>query len=425
MITHETILISSMSVSSLGKSLSRTIPPTPPPPTQDTLVLPMSKAVGKVKRFVSFGDVNIREHERIVGENPCVSSGPALELGWEYCDHSIPSQSVDEFEHIRTYVTPRLNKSELIVCRMERTKMLRHDFDISKADIASAIRSINRTKADRRQTLNNFGYYNLERVWEKTKRAGQRAMGLRQSTYTEIQNLWKNADKNLEKSIKRGKNIKRSESYQTDKSGSGSLSGRGNTKSMKEDKAENIRDKSKAAALGDSSSRRNRLFKKGKSSRKDVSADLDLSMEQSRHTKKYDLGFNDATTPTASNHGCVEKLSALDTSASGPDTYDECINIDDPIIKNQVEQQDRPACPSYRLKMFLQKDNSEDIDNQTQATESIGLSFLSRSSSSHKPRSNKKILGEKSSSIGIIAVEDDLFDAKMMSFEEDLCETVS
>jgi hypothetical protein len=73
----------------------------------------------------------------------------------------------------------------------------------------------------------------------------------------------------------------------------------------------------------------------------------------------------------------------------------------------------------------LQNDNSEDIDNQTQATESIGLSFLSRSSSSHKPRSNKKILGEKSSSIGIIAVEDDLFDAKMMSFEEDLCETVS
>ena len=50
-------------------------------------------------RRCTFGDVDVREHERIAGDNPCVRRGVPLGLGWGYRQHR--SMSLDQFEHHR------------------------------------------------------------------------------------------------------------------------------------------------------------------------------------------------------------------------------------------------------------------------------------------------------------------------------------
>lgn len=51
----------------------------------------------KLSRSVSFADVNIREYERILGDNPSCTSGPPISLGWGYSPEPI-KLSVDDFE---------------------------------------------------------------------------------------------------------------------------------------------------------------------------------------------------------------------------------------------------------------------------------------------------------------------------------------
>jgi hypothetical protein len=454
-------LISAMSVSSLGVSLSKTSTThginTPPSRSssnemshdeEEAAAALLSQSVeikGKknrnIKHGVSFGNVHVREHERTVGYNPCVSSGPALDLSWKYNDQTIPPTSVDDFEHMRTYIAPRRNKSDLILYRMEREKILKFDNDVSRSEIAAAVRSINKTKSNRRQTLNNLKYHHFEQTWEKMKRSGQRAIGIRKSTHQEIKSLWKNAEKNLEKSARKKERS----------SSSGSRSGMFKSKSEKKSNGE-------SEHISDSSRSRRRLFKKEKeelaepslsdtnhrykrdvgvsSSTKHVKeydltpdADdslsnskhvknydlgLDASISSSKHVKKYDLGLDpssshdDSNTPTTSNHGALRD-SLGSESASGADVNsDEQVNNDDAVIQVEKKQREESSSLANKIKIRAQSHNSKDMDNRTHATD-LSVSCTSRDSSPLKqPLQNQ--FPSKRGSVGIIAVEEDLFD---------------
>ncbi|KAL3816729.1 hypothetical protein ACHAXA_002215 [Cyclostephanos tholiformis] len=98
----------------------------------------------------SFSSVDIREHERIAGDNPCVSSGVPLSLGWGYYQHQ-PIE-LDHYESNRGQ--PR-DKIEMMVPAEVRKTMLQKEFGVSINDINAAMREVNITKRNRRQTISS------------------------------------------------------------------------------------------------------------------------------------------------------------------------------------------------------------------------------------------------------------------------------
>lgn len=50
------------------------------------------------RRTVSFGAVQVRVYQQILGENPACEAGPSLAIGWAFCEVTKKPLSVDKFE---------------------------------------------------------------------------------------------------------------------------------------------------------------------------------------------------------------------------------------------------------------------------------------------------------------------------------------
>lgn len=130
----------------------------PPPPCRSCLSsscfsssLSRLENSDNVERKVTFDKLYIREHRRMLGDNPSVSVGPALSLDWYKEDDDDISDdgelfdpeyylrcqeiiiSLDDFENTRRPRRPR----PPLVSRAKREKLLR-DFGVSKAHIILA-----------------------------------------------------------------------------------------------------------------------------------------------------------------------------------------------------------------------------------------------------------------------------------------------
>jgi hypothetical protein len=109
-----------------------------------------------IKRNVSFGHIKIREHPRALGDNPSVSSGPALSLGWysedpDKCEHSRTVElPLDEYEDGRP---SRRVRHELVVPRHEREKVLRLEAGVSLSEMYAAQREAVKVKQSRRGSV--------------------------------------------------------------------------------------------------------------------------------------------------------------------------------------------------------------------------------------------------------------------------------
>ena len=120
--------------------------------------------VEQKERKVVFSEVHLRQYERILCDNPGVSSGPALGVGWRYKPQT--PVSVDDFEKKRG---TRRGKTDLLMSRDHREKLVRR-MGHSEREIAEMIRSVNKTKNQRRQTLNNLGVEKMEVAVETAKK---------------------------------------------------------------------------------------------------------------------------------------------------------------------------------------------------------------------------------------------------------------
>ena len=118
----------------------------------------------KKARKVVFDRVIVRKYERILCDNPAVSSGPSLGVGWRYKPQT--PVRVDHYEKNRA---PRKAGSQLILSREHREKLVRR-MGHSDREIAEMVRSVNKTKNQRRQTLNNLGVEKMEFAVESAKR---------------------------------------------------------------------------------------------------------------------------------------------------------------------------------------------------------------------------------------------------------------
>ncbi len=121
----------------------------PPSSSETSMSIDSDEKDGsKTMRRCAFSCVDIREHERIAGDNPCVSSGVPLSIGWGYYQHqSIP---LDNYELNKG---PPRDKVEMMVPADVRKSMLRDEFGVSIKDINMAAREANITKGQRRHTV--------------------------------------------------------------------------------------------------------------------------------------------------------------------------------------------------------------------------------------------------------------------------------
>ena len=94
---------------------------------------------------VHFGRVHIRQFGISISENPCVSEGPPIELGWDYREQPEPL-SVDQYEAIRL---PRRRRrlQEFLLSDRERRRMLLARY--THQDIKECIRQVEQIKRQR------------------------------------------------------------------------------------------------------------------------------------------------------------------------------------------------------------------------------------------------------------------------------------
>lgn len=80
---------------------------------------------------VSFGSIQVREYNRIVGDHPDVKVGPPISIGWDFVEHSAVSLDDYEATHPRKLFVRRLTS-------ITRKNLLEHVFGIPPEEIAAA-----------------------------------------------------------------------------------------------------------------------------------------------------------------------------------------------------------------------------------------------------------------------------------------------
>lgn len=103
-------------------------------------------------RAVSFGKVEIRKFERVLGDNPACEKGPSMALGWRYNEEK--PVELDNFESKKYSVlsaTRRRNSKELIMSPEKRERMARM-FGFSDKEIISNVQKVEKVSKQRRKT---------------------------------------------------------------------------------------------------------------------------------------------------------------------------------------------------------------------------------------------------------------------------------
>lgn len=88
-------------------------------------------------RNVVFGKVEIREYERVVGDNPSCSRGPPISIGWNY--QLVAKYAIDEYEAAVRKLPPR-SKREFYLPANRRTEILIMEWQYSEDEIGKARR---------------------------------------------------------------------------------------------------------------------------------------------------------------------------------------------------------------------------------------------------------------------------------------------
>ena len=170
----------------------------------------------RIKRNVSFAQVNIREYERIMGDNPSVTCGPPLSLGWRYVPETT-TISIDDYEEGKG--SPR-QSSEFLVPKVVRERLLKEHADVSRREMVAAVRSIQKEKSKRQQTVVNLPMQKTEERVEGAKRKIKKILKPSTSYDKLEEELWDNAHKiaidkakRLEDSLRRGESVSSRDLY--------------------------------------------------------------------------------------------------------------------------------------------------------------------------------------------------------------------
>ncbi|KAL3942155.1 MAG: hypothetical protein SGBAC_003617 [Bacillariaceae sp.] len=113
---------------------------------------------------VAFSTIEVRYYERTGVDNPAVTSGPAVGIGWKYKRGG--RRSIDMWESKRG---EPLQSYELVMDRHER-EMILMEAGYTKKDIASVVRTCLKGRNQRRQTVDNLQHSGMEEAVESAQK---------------------------------------------------------------------------------------------------------------------------------------------------------------------------------------------------------------------------------------------------------------
>ena len=100
-----------------------------------------------IKPSVSFTNLEIREYDMTLGDNPSCSYGPPVSLGWDYRDAEVVP--VEKYERARAKKCPRRSTRQLVLSHNVRKYLLLKTAGYSKAELREAMKEVERIKNQR------------------------------------------------------------------------------------------------------------------------------------------------------------------------------------------------------------------------------------------------------------------------------------
>lgn len=119
--------------------------------------------INKTENAVSWGTIEIHSHVIVLGDNPSVSHGPPIALGWEKIDSC--ELSVDDYE---SRLEGRRSKQELILLGALREDWLR-ELGYSRSELKEAVSVVKKIKIDRRSSADDGKIWEKLRKWTHTQ----------------------------------------------------------------------------------------------------------------------------------------------------------------------------------------------------------------------------------------------------------------
>lgn len=123
-----------------------------------------SSVFGKTKKTVSFGTIHIYTHEVVLGDNPAVSTGPPLSIGWTMWDQQCCT--VEEYERLHPM---RRNSGALRMPQSVREKLLRDEFGVARSYMKEVTEEMNKIKEQRRKSVRRGLWERLRQQLNKRK----------------------------------------------------------------------------------------------------------------------------------------------------------------------------------------------------------------------------------------------------------------
>lgn len=134
------------------------------------------------KSNVSFDKLYVREYGMVLGDNPSVSAGPPVSIGWEVQEEY--NHDIENYEEERA---PRRETFQMVIPRHGREALLK-TAGHSRAEFASVIRGVNRTKNQRKSSVRNVSSTNFD---EKIENVGRKFKSLfRKNKTIEFEHTW-------------------------------------------------------------------------------------------------------------------------------------------------------------------------------------------------------------------------------------------
>jgi hypothetical protein len=143
----------------------------------------------KLKPSVSFHTISVREFGIELGDNPAVTAGPPLTIGWDYED--VGTVGVEDYEESRG---TRRFKEEMQIPPKRREAILLQETDNTPQQIAAVMTSVRRSRSQRQHTVALMDFEHWHELFETIGRRFRRfRSGVSKQREQEL--LWEGAQK--------------------------------------------------------------------------------------------------------------------------------------------------------------------------------------------------------------------------------------